>query len=27
MATIGATPDTSEIAALIAKRDSLLQYA
>ncbi len=27
MATIGVTPDTSEIAALIAKRDSLLQYA
>jgi beta-N-acetylhexosaminidase len=27
MATIGAAPDTSEIAALIAKRDSLLQYA
>lgn len=27
MATIGAIPDTSEIAALIAKRDSLLQYA
>ncbi len=27
MATISVTPDTSEIAALIAKRDSLLQYA
>ncbi len=27
MATIGVTSDTSEIAALIAKRDSLLQYA
>jgi beta-N-acetylhexosaminidase len=27
MATIGTVPDTSEIAALIAKRDSLLQYA
>jgi beta-N-acetylhexosaminidase len=27
MATIGVAPDTFEIAALIAKRDSLLQYA
>ena len=27
MATIGGTPDTSEIAALIAKRDALLQHA
>lgn len=27
MATIGSAPDISEIAALIAKRDSLLQYA
>lgn len=27
MATIDVAPDTSEIAALIAKRDSLLQYA
>ena len=27
MGTIGAAPDTFEIAALIAKRDSLLQYA
>ena len=27
MATIGDVPDTSEIAALIAKRDALLQHA
>ena len=27
MATIGSAPDTSEIAALIAKRDALLQHA